>query len=144
MARQVLDLLPQTAERLDDRLVKVDADFAEVALESLFRIDELEVVHHLREPIDLLRFDRQHLSHFARGAPPAVGNDVGRHRRAELSVLLVDVLDDLLAAVSAREIDVDVRPLAAFLGEEPLEEQLHRDRVDGGDPEAVADGAVGR
>src|SRR4029453_5990986 len=40
--------------------------------------------------------------------------------------------------------EIDVGPLAALLGQEALEQQLHLDRVDGGDPEAVADGAVGR
>src|SRR6185369_14375648 len=49
----------------------------------------------------------------------------------------------LLAAVAARQIQVDVGPLAALLREKALEEQLHLDRVDGGDAEAVADGAVG-
>src|SRR4026208_1246842 len=35
-------------------------------------------------------------------------------------------------------------PLAARFREEPLEQQVHADRIDRGDPEAVADGAVGR
>ena len=42
-----------------------------------------------------------------------------------------------------RQVEVDVGPLAALLGEEALEEQLHADRVDGRDAERVADGAVG-
>ena len=62
----------------------------------------------------------------------------------ELSVLLVDVLDDALAPIAARQIEIDVGPLAALLGEEALEQQVHPDRIDRGDPEAVADGAVGR
>src|SRR5204863_6813182 len=37
----------------------------------------------------------------------------------------------------------DIGPLSALLGEEALEEQLHADRVDRGDAEGVADGAVG-
>ena len=60
------------------------------------------------------------------------------------AVLLVDVLDDLLALVARRQIEVDVRPLAALLGEEALEEQLHLHRIDGGDAERVADRAVRR
>ena len=144
MPRQVLDLFPQAAERLDDRLLEVDPDVAQVALERLFRIDELEVIHDLGEPVHLFRLDRQHLAHFTCGAPAAIRDHVGRHRGAELSVLLVHVLDDALAAVAARQIDVDVRPLAALFREEPLEQQVHPDRIDRGDPEAVADGAVGR
>ena len=48
-----------------------------------------------------------------------------------------------LAAVAAGQVEVDVRPLAALLGEEALEEQLHAHGIDGGDAEAVADRAVG-
>ena len=59
------------------------------------------------------------------------------------AVALVDVLDDALAPVAARQVEVDVGPLAALLGEEALEEQLHAHGVDGGDAEAVADRAVG-
>src|SRR5207248_5675396 len=51
---------------------------------------------------------------------------------------------DALAAVAARQIEIDVRPLAALLGQKPLEEQVHADRIDRRDAEAVADGAVGR
>jgi len=48
------------------------------------------------------------------------------------TVACVDVLDDTLAALSTREIEVDVGPLAAFLGEKALEKQLHTDRIDRG------------
>ena len=54
------------------------------------------------------------------------------------------MLDDPLAPIAARQIEIDVGPLAALLGEEALEQQIHPDRIDGGDAEAVADGAVGR
>ena len=91
-----------------------------------------------------LLVERQRLAHFARGAAAAIGDDVGGHRRAQPAVLLVDVLDDALAAIAARQIEIDVGPLAALLRQEALEQQLHLDRIDGGDPEAVADGAVGR
>ena len=68
----------------------------------------------------------ERLAHLARGALAAIGDDVGGHRRAVLAVLLVDVLDDLLAPIAARQIQIDVGPLAALLGKEALEEQLHR------------------
>jgi hypothetical protein len=44
---------------------------------------------------------------------------------APCAVLLVDVLDDALAPIAARQIEVDVGPLAALLREEPLEQQVH-------------------
>ena len=143
--RQVLHLLPELREVPDARAAAHPARpsascFASVSSASL----ELEVVHHLRQPVDLRRVEAEHLAHFARRAPAAIGDDVGRHRRAVLAVLLVDVLDDALAPIAARQIEIDVGPLAALFGQEALEQQLHADRIDGRDAEAVADGAVGR
>ena len=59
------------------------------------------------------------------------------------AVALVDVLDRLLALIAARQIEIDVGPFAALFGEEALEQQLHADRIDGGDSERVTDRAVG-
>ena len=91
-----------------------------------------------------IRLHAQHLADFARRAAIAVRDDIGRHRRAVPAVLLVHVLDDAFAPVAARQIEIDVRPLAALFRQEALEEQFHAHRVDGRDPEAVAHGAVGR
>ena len=113
-------------------------------LRSVGGIDELELIHHLRETIDLARVDAERLPHFARRARAAIGDDVGRHRGAEPAVFLVNVLNHPLAAIAARQIEVDVGPLAAFLQKETLEQQIHADGIDGGDAQAVADGAVGR
>jgi hypothetical protein len=151
MPRQILDLLPEAAERSDDRRLKVETDFAQVALERLFRVDPLEMVHHLRQPVDLRRFERQRLAHFARRAAPPIRDHVRGHRDAwsvralgAIAVLLVEMLDRALAAIAARQIEIDVRPFAALLGQEALEQQIHSDRIDRGNPEAVADGAVRR
>ena len=108
------------------------------------RIDELELVHHLGQPIDERWIEAQRLADLARGAASAIGDDVGRHAGAVPAVFLVDVLNDALAAIAARQIEIDVGPLAALFGQEALEEQLHADRIDRGDAEAVAHGAVGR
>ena len=53
------------------------------------------------------------------------------------------MLDDALALIAAGKIEIDIRPFAAFFGQKALEQQLHRHRVDGSDPERIADGAVG-
>ena len=129
---------------LHARLVAGHAGLAQVARERVVGIDELELVHHLREAIDLTVVEAERLAHFARGAAAAIGDDVGGHRRAVLAVALVDVLDHALAPIAARQIEIDVGPLAALFGQEALEEQLHADRIDRRDAEAVADGAVGR
>ena len=114
MTRQILDARPELAEPLDARMLTIDADVAQVALERVLRIDPLELIHDLREPIDLRGLEREDLPHFARRASAAIRNHVGRHRRAVLPVLLVDVLDHPFAAVAARQVEVDVGPLATF------------------------------
>ncbi len=144
MAREILNLAPEPGEQLHVLRVPIEPDGRQVMRQRVVRISEFEVVHHLREPVHLCGVEAHHLPHLARGAPAAVGDDVGRHRRSEPAVLLVDVLDDALAPISAREIEVDVGPLAALLRQEALEEQIHPDRIDRRDPQAVADGAVGR
>ena len=62
---------------------------------------------------------------------------------AQAAVFFVDVLDHALAAIAARQIQIDVGPFAALLRQEPLEQQIHGHRIDRRNPEAVADGAVG-
>ncbi len=103
-----------------------------------------EAAELLGELVDLLRRIAEGLRHLAGRRAVAVGDDVGGHRRAVRAVALVDVLDHPLALVARGEVEVDVRPLAALLGEEALEEEVHLHRIDGGDREGVADGAVGR
>jgi hypothetical protein len=81
-----------------------------------------------------------------------VGDHVGGHPRAARAVLAIDVLDHLLAPITRGEIQIDVRHAIAgvagalhpLLRQEPLEQQLHPHRVDGGDPQGVAGGGVGR
>ena len=114
-----------------------------MARERVGRIDELEMVHRLGQAIDLRHVERQRLPHLARGAAAAVGDHVGRHRGAQLAVALIHVLDRALAAVAARQVEVDVGPLAALFRQEPLEQQVHAHGIDCCDPEAEAHGAVG-
>ncbi len=42
------------------------------------------------------------------------------------------------------EVDVDIRGFGPILGDEPLEQDVDPIRVDGRDPQAIADGRVGR
>ena len=143
VARQILHLHPELGEMLHATIARIEARRGHVAADRVGRIDELELVHHFGEPIDDRLVDPERLANFARRAASAIGDDVGRHRRAMPAVLFVDVLDHALAAIAARQIDVDVRPLAALLRQEPFEEQIHADRIDRRDAEAVAHGAVG-
>ena len=54
------------------------------------------------------------------------------------------MLDHALALVATGQVEIDIRPLAAFFGEKALEQQLHGDGIYGSDPQRIADCAVGR
>ena len=100
------------------------------------------VRNELREAVERFIVEAQRLADFARRRPSAIGDDVRSHGRAELAVALVDVLNDALALIAAGQIEIDVRPLAAFFGEKSFEEQFHPDGIDGGDSERITDRAV--
>ena len=72
-----------------------------------------------------------------------VGDDVGHLGAVVAPVAVVDVLDDLLAAV-ALDVDVDVGRPVTRRGQEPLEQQVQRDGVHVGDAEGVTHRRVGR
>src|SRR3954468_10911945 len=74
---------------------------------------------------------------FARRAFAAVSNTVGRHGDPFAAVAMIELLDDALAAVLAGQIEIDIGPPLAPLGKEAFEEQIHADRVDGGNAETI-------
>ena len=59
------------------------------------------------------------------------------------AVFLVDILNHFFPALML-EVDVDVGGFGAVLGDEPLEQDVDPIGVDGRDPQAIADGRVGR
>ena len=142
--RQILDAAPEPGEVLHARLGGIAAGLAQVREQAVARIRVLPVAHELGEPLDRVGGQPQGLADLARRAAPAIGDHVGGHGRAEAPVALVDVLDHRFAPVAARQVEIDVGPLAALLGEEALEEQLHAHRVHRGEAERVAHRAVGR
>src|SRR5947208_11506952 len=78
------------------------------------------------------------------GAPASIRNHVGGHPSAEATVPPIDVLDDRFSALTARQIQIDIRPFTPRFAEKAFEQQLHADRIHRGDAEGVADRAVGR
>ncbi len=127
MARQILHRQAELEEFAQARMREVEPGIAELALQRLVRIVVLPRAHQLREPVEHLGIEAQHLADLARRRAPAIGDDVGGHGRAALAVALVDVLDGALALLARRQVEIDVRPLAAFFGEKALEQQVHAD-----------------
>src|SRR2546422_6599745 len=111
---------------------------------TLFRSLVAPVGHEPGEPILHVAGQSEGLADLARRASASIRDHVGGHPGAETPVALIDVLDHGFATRSTREIEVDVGPLAARLGEEPLEQEFHADGIDRRDAERVADCAVGR
>ena len=133
---------PRHHERLADaRIARLEPDRAEARLAD--RADAVPPRHDTREAIDLLERKAEDLANLTERALRPVRDDLADHRRAIASIGLVDLLDDLLAAL-VLEVDVDVGRLAALRREEPLEEHVGARRIDRGDPEAEAHRAVRR
>src|SRR5437763_4239670 len=150
VARQTGDLLAELQIEADAAVADGESRLARAVPEGIVVGGELELREQLREAVQLRLRQSEDLADLARGGARPVRDHVGGHRRTRRAVALVDVLDHLLALVAAREIEIDVRPrlvpgrVGALFGEEALEQQVHLHRIDGGDPERVADRAVGR
>ena len=73
MPRQILHAAPQIGEQPERRMIAVAAGVVHPAPERVGRIDELELIHHLRQPIDLRR-------HRCRASSPLRARRCGRDR----------------------------------------------------------------
>ena len=104
----------------------------------------LPLAHQARQPAQRLLIEAQRLAHFARRRLAAIGDDVGRHRRAQFAVALIHILNRLLALLFRRQIEIDVRPLAAALAQKALEQQFHAHRIDGRNLQRIADRRIRR
>src|SRR5262245_51949365 len=114
MPRQILDLPPQLRELLIAGILRIETGLPQIARNRLVRIDELELSHQPGQPIDILLRQLQDFAELACRAAASVRNDIGGHRGAEFAVTLVDILDDTLALITARQIEIDIRPLPAL------------------------------
>src|SRR6185369_1033062 len=135
VARQILDHLIKLEELFDSRLAKIQTSVAKLSLAGIVWIFPFPRVDERRQTCKRLVVEVEHLPDLARGRAPAISDDVRGHRRAEFSVALVNVLNRLLALISARQIEIDVRPFASFFRKKTLKQQIHADRIDGSDSE---------
>src|SRR3954465_448221 len=71
--------------------------------------------------VERLRVESHGLAHFTCRHTIAIGDNVSRHCRPAITETLVDVLNSALALVTARQINIDIRPLAALFREKTLE-----------------------
>ena len=85
----------------------------------------------------------QRLADVADRRTGAIVDDRGADRRPMPAVTRIDILHHLLAPL-VLEVDVDVRRLLALVGDEPLDQQILLDGIDGGDAQAIANHRIGR
>ncbi len=143
MPRQILDAFAQLPVFPDPRMVQVEAHLLKMIFEVIRWTAPFAAVHDARKLVEGPLIKSERFAHFPRRGAVAIGDDIRSHRRPELAVTLVDVLNRLLSLIPARQVEIDIRPLAAFFREKPFEEQFHADRIDRRDAQRIADRTVG-
>src|SRR4051794_5335571 len=116
---------------------QVKTSIAELASERVFGSFVFPRSDYRCETAERFIVEAHSLPDFARGKTSAIGNNVRRHGRAQFPVTLIDVLNDTLPLIATGQVEVDVRPLAALLGEKSFEEQIHFDGIDSRDSQRV-------
>ncbi len=144
MARHALNLAHQLDHHHDSRRFRIDAAALEQRHQVVVMVAELVHLVELGQPVHLLGRKAQRLTDLAHRAPRAISDHVRGHRGAAVAVAAIDVLNRLLAIVAARQVEIDVGPFAALLGQKALEQEFHLDRVHCRDSERVTHRAVGR
>src|SRR6266567_6084276 len=142
VSRQILNAFAQLPVFPDARMVQVEANLLKMICEIVRLTAPFSAVHHARKLVESVLIESECFPHFPRRGTVPIGDDVRRHRCAELAVTLIHVLNRLFSLVSARQVEVDVRPLAAFLREKPLKEKFHPGRIDRRNSEGIANRAV--
>src|ERR1039458_3393016 len=112
----------------NSRMLKIEPSIAQTPVERVILVLEFPGCHCRRHSLQRLGIESQRLAHFARRHAIAIGDHVGGHGRAALSITLIDVLDHALPLVAAGQIEIDVGPLTPLLGEKSFKQQLHADR----------------
>src|SRR5262245_46726957 len=142
MTRQILRGDVQLEEFPDSRICQIEPGIAKLSFGCVIGILPLPGPDKAREPTEGFFIEAQHLAYLARRRTSAISDYVCGHRSAVLNVALINVLNRALTLIAAWQIEIDVRPLAAFLGEKALKQQFHPDRIDGSDAQRVTHGAV--
>ena len=143
MARQILHRFAQLKIFAQTRMAQVQPGVVEAMVERVMSIAIFPGGDGGRNFVQCFRIEAQGLAHFAPRHAVAIGDDIGSHGGAAFAVTLVQILNDALALVAAGQIEINVGPLAAFFRQETFEKQFHADGIDGGDPQRIANGAVG-
>ena len=144
MARQILHSFAKLEKFPNAPMLEVETRVAELAGQRVAGVSVFPRSHEGGQAIERFRIERQGLADFACGRAAAIADDVRGHGRTQFSIAFVDILNGALPLVAAREVEVNVRPLAALFGQKSFEEKIHSHGIHRGDAERVANGAIGR
>src|ERR1700733_8532896 len=144
MARQILKLQAKFKKLTDLRMLHIESGVAKLSRESVVRIFVFPGAYQTSQTVQCLGIKRKCLANFTSGGAPAVCDHVGGHRRSQLPVAFVHILNREFALVSTGKIEIDVRPLSTLFGKKPFEEKAHFHGIDGGDAQRVANRAICR
>src|SRR4051812_31195805 len=103
-------------------MFRIEACFAKDFGAGIFWIFPAPMRDKFGETLEILRFESHCLTGVANSGPAAIGDDVSGHGGAALAVAFVNILNRALALVTAGEIEVNVRPFAAFFRQKPLKQ----------------------
>ena len=143
MPRQSVDRLVKRDERRHARMRFRQTGLLDLRLQ-IERVRKIAVREEMREAIENVRRKIQRFADFARGAAAAISDHVRGHGRAVFAVTPVNFLDDALAPVAARQIEIDVGPAFPAFAQETFENEMIADRIDRRDAEAITNRAVRR
>src|SRR5207237_7222626 len=93
---QILNAFAQLPVLLDARMVHVEANLLKMIFEVIRRTEPFAAVPHARKPVKSVLIESKSFAHLSRSRPVTISNDVRRHRRPELAVALIHVLNCLL------------------------------------------------
>src|SRR3979409_678546 len=142
--RQILHGPVKLKKLSDAPIAQIQARVLELARGRVLRILPFPGMNQTRQTPESLFIKPEPFTNFARGRTSTISDPVRGHRRAQLAVPLVNILNRAFALIAARQIEIDVRPLTTFFGKKALEQKFHPHRIDRRDPNRVTDGAVCR
>src|SRR5258708_16956955 len=101
-------------------MIQVESHLLKMIFEVIGRTAPFSAVHHTGKPVEGLLIESKRFANFPRGGTVALGDDICWHSCPELAVTLVHILNRLLSLVSARQVEISVRPLSPFFPEPPF------------------------
>src|SRR5215472_4089487 len=90
---QILNPFAQLPVFPDARMVQVEAHLLKMIFEIVRWPAPFSAVHHARKLVESVLIESKSLTHLPRSRAITIGNDVCRHRGAELAVPLIHVLN---------------------------------------------------